>query len=84
MHPEIEQFMRQVTDEVPQVIHCATFYFNPNLPEQTRFRVGPQGIEGILSNGTYTAKFRVETAATTDGQYSAVVAALNEWLANRR
>ncbi|MCS7046178.1 MAG: hypothetical protein NZO58_07470, partial [Gemmataceae bacterium] len=79
-HPEVRHFMERVTDEVPQVVHCATFYFNPDLPERTRFRIGREGIEGIYSNGTYTVKFRVETTANTPGQQAAVVAALNEWL----
>ncbi|MDW8266603.1 MAG: putative CRISPR-associated protein [Gemmataceae bacterium] len=81
-HPEVRHFMERVTYEVPQVVHCATFYFNPALPERTRFRIGSEGIEGIYSNGTYTVKFRVETTANTPGQQAAVVAALNEWLSH--
>jgi putative CRISPR-associated protein (TIGR02619 family) len=80
-HPEVERFMARVTAEVPQVAHCATFYFNPDLPERTRFRVSSDGVEGVYSDGRYTAKFRVETSATTPGQQAAVAAALNEWLA---
>jgi putative CRISPR-associated protein (TIGR02619 family) len=79
-HPEVERFMVKVTDEVPQVVHCATFYYNPQLPERTRFRVGRDGIEGIYSDGCFTVKFRVETTANTPGQQAAVVASLNEWL----
>jgi hypothetical protein len=79
-HPEVERFMKRVTDEVPQVAHCATFYFNPDLPERTRLRVGGDGIEGIYSDGRFTVKFRVETSAQTPGQQAAVVAALNDWL----
>ena len=51
----------RVTSEVPQVVHCATFYFNPDLAERTRFRLGRDGIEGIYSDGSFTVKFRVET-----------------------
>ncbi len=80
-HPEVERFMARATAEVDQVAHCATFYFNPDLPERTRFRLGSDGVEGVFSDGRYTAKFRVETFAKTPGQQAAVVAALNEWLA---
>jgi hypothetical protein len=65
---------------LPQVVHCATFYYNPDLTERTRFRLGRDGIEGIFSDGSFTVKFRVETSAQTPGQQAAVVAALNEWL----
>src|SRR5207253_8182541 len=30
-HPEVERFLARVTAEVPQVAHCATFYYNPDL-----------------------------------------------------
>ena len=79
-HPEILATMQRLTDEIPQVLHCATFYFNPDLPARTGFRLGKDGLEGIVSNGTYTAKFRVETTAQTPGQTTAMLAVLNEWL----
>lgn len=79
-HPEVERFMSKVTSEVPQVMHCATFYYNPDLAERTRFRIGRDGIEGIYSDGSFTVKFRVETSAQTPGQHAAIVASLNEWL----
>ncbi len=79
-HPDVERFMGRVTSEVPQVVHCATFYYNPNLTERTRFRVGGDGIEGIYSDGNFTVKFRVDTTAQTPGQQAAVAASLNEWL----
>lgn len=82
-HPEVERYMQALTDDVPQVTHCATFYFNPDRPERTRFRMGSSGIEGILSDGTYCVKFRVETSATTSGHLAAVVAGLNQWLVDR-
>jgi len=66
---------------VPQVAHCATFYYNPDLPERTRFRPGSDGVEGVYSDGRYTVKFRVETSARTPGQQAAAAAVLNEWLA---
>jgi putative CRISPR-associated protein (TIGR02619 family) len=82
-HPEVERFMSRATAEVPQVAHCATFYYNPDLPERTRFRLGRDGVEGVYSEGNFTVKFRVETSAQTPGQQAAVVAALNEWLARQ-
>jgi putative CRISPR-associated protein (TIGR02619 family) len=77
---EIERFLQKLTDEVPQVVLCTTSYFNPDLPERTRFRDARGAIEGIYSNGTWTMKFRVESTAETDGQRLAVIAALNDWL----
>jgi putative CRISPR-associated protein (TIGR02619 family) len=75
-HPEVERLMARVTNEVPQVVQCATFYYNPDLAERTRFRVGSDGIEAVYSEGSFTVKFRVETSAKTPGQQAAVVAAL--------
>jgi len=79
-HPEIEAFMRRVTEEVPFVVQCETFYFNPDLSERTRFLVSAKGIVGVYSDGRYCVKFLVETTAQTEGQRAAAVAALNEWL----
>jgi putative CRISPR-associated protein (TIGR02619 family) len=79
-HPDVERFMSKMTTEVPQVMLCATFYYNPDLTERTRFRIGRDGIEAIYSDGSFTVKFRVETTAQTPGQQAAVVATLNEWL----
>lgn len=79
-HPEIGQFMERVTEEVPFVVQCATFYFNPDLPERTRFHFSRGYVVGLFSDGRYCAKFRVETTAQTEGQRQAAVAALNEWL----
>jgi putative CRISPR-associated protein (TIGR02619 family) len=83
-HPEVRRFMEEVTAANAWVSHCATFHYNPDLGERTRFRSGAHGIEGIFSNGSYTVKFRIETSAQTTGQQAAVVAALNEWLDSRR
>jgi putative CRISPR-associated protein (TIGR02619 family) len=83
-HPEIQSFMEDVTAANPWVSHCATFYYNPDLSQRTRFHQSAHGIEGILSNSTYTVKFRVETSAQTPGQQTAVVATLNEWLDSRQ
>jgi putative CRISPR-associated protein (TIGR02619 family) len=80
---EVMRFMQQVTDEVEQVKQCTVFYFNPDLPKRTGFRLGSKGIEGIFSNGSYCVKFSVDTSAVTEGQKAAVKAALNEWLADQ-
>lgn len=82
-HPEVKQFMERVTSEVPFVVRCATFYFNPRLPEQTRFLLSRGDVIGQFSDGRYCVKIRVETTAQTDGQRQAAVAALNEWLQDR-
>ncbi len=79
-HPEIIDLMKKLTDEFPFVKSCATYYYNPDLPSRQRFRLGAKGLEGIISNKKWTAKIRVETSATTEGQRKAAVAALNEWL----
>ena len=81
--PEIERYLCRVTDEVPQVVRCVTTYFHPSLPQRNRFRESRGEVEGIYSDGRFTVKFRVETTAVTEGQCAAVVAALNEWLAER-
>lgn len=78
---QVTRHMRRATDAVPQVVFCETTYFNPDLPQRTRFVEARGGVEGIFSDGTYTVRFAVGTTATTDGQRAAVVAALNAWLA---
>jgi putative CRISPR-associated protein (TIGR02619 family) len=82
-YPEILKFMKSVTDEIPCVIHCYTYHFNPNLSSLTRFKSAPEGIEGIYSNGTYTVKFAVKTTAVEPSQINAVVTYLNRWLASK-
>jgi len=79
-HPEIKRFMQRVTDEVPFVVGCSTWWFSPDLPETTRFTASRDNVVGIFSHGTYCVKFNVETTAQTEGQRHAAVAALNQWL----
>ncbi|MCS7238891.1 MAG: putative CRISPR-associated protein [Thermoguttaceae bacterium] len=79
-HPEVQRFLERVTAEVPQVIRCETFYYNPDLPQRTRFRLSSKGIEGIYSDGTFTVKFAVRSSARTRSEEAAVVALLNDWL----
>lgn len=82
-HPEVQRFLAQLTDAVPQVIHCGTHYYNPDLSDRTRFRLRGERVEGIFSDGRYCVKFYVQTTAQTPGQRSAVVARLNQWLGDR-
>ena len=85
MHRDaIGRYLAAITREIPQVVQCLTYYCNPDLPEPARFRRTGDRIEGIYSDGSFTVKFWVETLATTDGQRDAVVAALGEWLDDRR
>jgi putative CRISPR-associated protein (TIGR02619 family) len=73
-------FMQRVTDEVGPVVLCQSSYYNPDLPQRTRFVESREGIVGILSRDGWTMKFRVETTARTEGQRRAVLVLLNEWL----
>ncbi len=82
--PTAVRFVERVTAELPFVARCATHYYNPDLPERTRFKSKRDGIEGVFGDGTRTVKFLVETTAVTAGQRAAAVAALNLWLADAR
>jgi putative CRISPR-associated protein (TIGR02619 family) len=79
----LRRYLSDATEQVPQVVRCVTNYCNPDLPETTRFRERGGEIEGVYSDGTRTVKFKVESTAGTAGQRAAVVASLNDWLANR-
>jgi len=81
-HPEVERFMRRVTDAIPFVVKCETKYYNPALPERNRFVLSGGEVVAVYSDGRYCAKFVVRTTAQTPGQRAATVAALNEWLAD--
>ena len=81
---DMVRYLSAVTQDVPQVVRCATNYCNPDLPETTRFRETRGEVEGVYSDGRRTVKFLVDTTANTPGQHAAVVAALNDWLEQRR
>lgn len=66
--------------EIPQMVCCRGWYFNPDLPSSFRFRLRGGRIEGGLSNGWYTFKFEAESTAEARGQSAALVVALNDWL----
>jgi hypothetical protein len=80
----LKEFLIKLTAELPQVVSCATFYINPDLPRPTKFWVGSDGVVGQYSDGRSLVKFRVETRSQNRGQMAAVAAALNEWLAGQR
>ncbi len=82
----IGHFLRKLTDERSYVRLCHSTYWNPDLPESSRFRQSGGEVEGIYSNGSWCVKFTVLT--TTDKQdgsdqdaLAVIVTDLNEWLA---
>lgn len=79
----LEDFMRDVTDQVSQVVHCGRFWSSLDLNAPKRFWLSSDGIVGQYSDGKATAKFRVETRAADRAQMAAVVAVLGEWLEAR-
>lgn len=81
--PELERYLEALIREVPYVRQCIVNYFNRDLPKKNHFRIAGGEIEGIYSNGSFTAKFRVLTTAETEPQRLAVTAKLNEWAAAR-
>ena len=76
----ILRFLQQLTDERPYVRFCHTTYWNPDLPESTRFRLSSDGVQGIYSDGTWCVKFAVLTTTDDRNELSGVVADLNDWL----
>lgn len=77
----ILKFLKDVTNARPYVRYCESTYWNPDLPESTRFRLSQYGhVEGIYSNGTWCVNFRVITTAEDEDQLSVIVADLNDWL----
>ena len=76
----IERHLRKLSDERPYVRLCHTTYWNPNLPELTRFRLASGQVEGIYSDGSWCVKFRVVTTTPKQDSLDAVVADLNTWL----
>lgn len=79
----VRRFLQRLTDEVPYVLSCATHYWNPDLPQASRFRKSSQGIEGIYSDRTWCVRFWVNTTAESP-DVAAVIADLNDWYHSRR
>lgn len=83
-HPEIERLLIRLTDEVPQVRRCHTWYFHKNLSKANGFRLSARGLEGRYSKGGYCVKFEVETTAEKHSQQEAAMCVvLNKWLDKR-
>ena len=79
----IFRFLQKITEELPYVRYCYTTYWNPDLPESTRFRTSDADVEGIYSDGSWCVKFKVFTTTEDPNQLPVVVADLNNWLATR-
>lgn len=78
---EIQDYMQRVIDGNSFVTTCRLFYTNPDLPEKNQFRVLKGIVTGVYSDGTFTAKFEVETTAEVESQKWLAVEQLNQWLA---
>lgn len=79
----IFNFLQGITNDLPYVLYCHTTYWNPALPESTRFRMSGTDVEGIYSNGSWCVKFKVFTTIENPDQLPIVVADLNDWLDTR-
>jgi putative CRISPR-associated protein (TIGR02619 family) len=77
---KLKDFLQRLTDEVPQVIQCATVSTASESPERTGFRLRKGRIEGIFRDGSSSVRFYVETTARNESEALAMVAKLNEWL----
>jgi hypothetical protein len=77
---KLKDFLQRLTDEVPQVIQCATVSTASESSERTGFRLRKGRIEGIFRDGSSTVRFYVETTARNESEALAMVAKLNEWL----
>ena len=80
----IKRYLENLGEERPYVRYCYSIYWNPDLPESSRFRLSGDRIEGIYSDGTWCFKFHVVTTSHEEDQLSAVVADLNEWCDSRK
>jgi putative CRISPR-associated protein (TIGR02619 family) len=80
----LRDFLVQLTHDIPQVVHCGTYYFHPALVKPARFWVGTDGLVGQFSDGKGLAKFRVESTADTPEHAQALATVLNEWLEKNR
>lgn len=77
--PDRERVLRVMerVKEEPFVRNCVTDYLNPDLPRQEGFRLEGGEVTGIISNGTWTVKFKVFTSASSEEQKKTVVEYLN-------
>ena len=77
------RYLRRLSQDRPYIRLCHATYWNPDLPESTRFRSSADEVQGIYSNGSWCVKFRVLTTAGDHDDPSVVVADLNAWLEAR-
>ncbi len=80
----IQRYLENLSRERPYIRYCHSTYWNPDLPESSRFRLRDKEVEGIYSNGTWCMKFRVITTANEHDDLTPVVADLNDWIKNSR
>ena len=76
----IMRYLERLGAERTYVRYCHSTYWNPDLPESSRFRLAGRNVEGVYSNGTWCVKFRVITTAGEEDDLGVVVADLNAWL----
>lgn len=81
--------MQKLTERVPYVTRCHADYLNPNLPKSSTFHIKDEKLRALVSDGSYTAGFTIQTTASNRAQLEACLADLlqrlerdgtNEWL----
>jgi len=77
---KLKDFLQRLTDEIPQVIQCATVSIASESPGRAGFRLQKGRIEGTFRDGSSSVRFYVETTARNESEALAMVAKLNEWL----
>ena len=78
--PTIRSHLQRVIDGNPFVVTCRLFYTNKDLPQENLFRLSRGNVIGVFSDGSFTAKFIVETTAEVENQKPWAVSKLNQWL----
>lgn len=76
----IRPFLEEVRDSNLFVVTCRSWYFNPDLPQRSHFRMSRGQVTGVYSDGSFTAKFDVMTTAEAENQKPLAVKRLNQWL----
>ncbi len=79
---EIRSYLQRVTEGNPFVTRCRLFYANKDLSQKNHFRLSRGNVTGVYSDGSFTAKFVVETTAEAENQKPLAVSKLNQWLEN--
>ena len=76
---EIRNYLWGVIRGNPFVRTCRSFYTNPDRPQKNDFRLSRGQVMGIYSDGSFSAKFWVETTAASDEQKWLAVDKLRTW-----